>query len=443
MRVLCIYFLTGLDDKKQNAIEKMAEACLRFSPLIAIGHRAIFLEIGACRKLYSEESVSLRVQVLMQRFQCRVQVAIADDIPTALAFAKYGVSDKYDLPVEALKIYASPFRTHKSLDHVVSLLQRLGIYTLKDILIIPRQSIVTRLGKETLLALQAMDNAKLMPWPSWQPEEKIVETANISEEFQILDLQPLLFLFKNMLDRTLLRLRGRGQLLTSLEIGIEQEHFSTVREPKRVWKIDFAFPQGSAHGVFPILQDRLFPSLQKYPLEASVREISIRVVKSVAGSSKQRDLFSKREEELESFYSIVSRLIERLGRERTFVASPVESYYPERSWKKTWTEDSGSYASINVVMPDGLSYSQQVNERPLRVLKEAIELQKRDNFYLLGNRSWSVKESFGPERLSGEWWLNTSDVDRDYYRVLTESGEELWVYLHKTTGQFFLQGFFD
>jgi hypothetical protein len=94
-------------------------------------------------------------------------------------------------------------------------------------------------------------------------------------------------------------------------------------------------------------------------------------------------------------------------------------------------------------MPDGLTYSQQANERPLRVFKEAIELQRQDNFYFLGNRSWSVKESFGPERLNGEWWLNKNDIERDYYRVLTETGEELWVYLHKTTGQFFLQGFFD
>jgi hypothetical protein len=345
MRVLCIYFLSCIDEKKQNAIEEMAETCLRYSPLIAIGHRALFLEIGACRKLYSEESVSLRVQVLMQRLQCRVQVAVADDIPTALAFVKYGTNDKYDLPVEALKIYASPFRLHKSLDQVVSLLQKLGIYTPKDILIIPRQSIASRLGKETLLALQAMDNAKLMPWPRWQPQEKITETESIPEEHQILDLHPILVLFKNMLDKTLLRLRGRGHLLTSLEVSIEQEHFSIVKEPKRFWQIDFVFPQGSVHGVFPILQDRLLPNLEKYPLEASVREISIRVVKSVVGASKQRDFFSKRQEELESFYSIVSRLIERLGRERAFVASPVESYYPERSWKKKHGQKAQSLMS--------------------------------------------------------------------------------------------------
>jgi protein ImuB len=449
MRVLCVYFLSGID--KKSSLEKIAEACLRFSPLIAIGHRAIFLEIGACRKLYTEESVTLRMQILMQRFLCQTQVAIADDIPTSLAFAKYGVLDKDELPVESLKIYASPFRPQKSLDHVVTLLQRLGIYTLKDILIIPRNSISSRLGKDTLLALHAIDNAEQMPWPLWKPEEKIVETELIADEFHILDLEPLLFMFRSMLDKILLRLKGRAELLSEIEICIEQEQFSTVKEASRKWLIQFAFPQGSVHSVLPIVRDRLSTCLAKFALESSVRKIELRVVKSVRSFNKQRDFFTKREEELESFYSIVSRLIERLGRERTFVASPVESYYPERSWKKslddkelTETQDLLSKAtSINVLMPDGLTYNQGVNERPLRVLKQALALNKKDNFYSLGNRSWQVKESHGPERLSGEWWLKALDSDRDYYRVLTETGEELWVYLHKNTGQFYLQGFFD
>jgi protein ImuB len=454
MRVLCIYFLSGIE--KNNSLEKIAEACLRFSPLIAIGQRAIFLEIGACRKLYTEESVSLRIQILMQRFLCQVQVAIADDIPTALAFAKYGVLDKSELPVESLKLYASPFRPQKHLDSVVLLLQRLGIYTLKDILAIPRNSIPSHLGKDTSLALQSIDNAKLMPWPQWKLVEKIFESENISEEFHILDMEPLLFLLRSMLDKILLRLKGRAELLSTVEICIEQEQFSTVKEVKRKWQIDFAFPQGSVLSVLPIVRDRLNSSFEKLALESSVRRLEIRVLKSVRSFNKQRDFFSKREEELESFQSIVSRLIERLGRERTFVASPVESYYPERSWKKSLDEQAtanvvqstaakidSKFASINVLMPDGLTYCQEANERPLRVLKQALALQKRDNFYSLGNRCWQVKESYGPERLSGEWWLQTLDTQRDYYRVLTETGEELWVYLQKHTGQFFLQGFFD
>src|SRR6185312_14431277 len=100
MRVICIYIL-GEANKAEN-LEGLAEACLRLTPQVAIDKKFIFLEVGACKNLYSETSVQARIQILLKRFAMTARLAIADDIPTALALAQFQVASKEQLPVDAL-----------------------------------------------------------------------------------------------------------------------------------------------------------------------------------------------------------------------------------------------------------------------------------------------------------------------------------------------------
>jgi hypothetical protein len=60
-----------------------------------------------------------------------------------------------------------------------------------------------------------------------------------------------------------------------------------------------------------------------------------------------------------------------------------------------------------------------------------------------GRRSWHARDWEGPERLSGEWW--EEGFARDYYRVSTEEGRDLWVYSREgeDNGALWLQGYFD
>ncbi len=427
MRVACVYLT-----QPSPAVLEFAEACLRLTPQVAIGERAIFLEIGGCEKLYSEKTFSLRIQALLKRFMVSARVALANDIPTALALAKYQAATsaalcREDLPIEALQLYASPFKQTDSLAKVIGLMRALGLRTLEDALVLPRKQLASRFGKEAILALHYVDFAQSLPWPRFAPRAKIIEASEVDDAYLVRELEPILFLLRGLVDRALLRLRGQGKLVTAFEVRIFQENYSTVKQPKRSWSIELSFPVGSVLSLLSILRDRIEFALQREPLESAVTRVEVEIVNSVLGQGRQTDFFSKKEQEAESLQAVFARLTERLGEGRAFMAKAVESYVPERSWQKTYAESD----RLQIRLP----------LRPLRILKKPQEIQKIDNYFVHRNKKWKVSELLGPERLSGEWWMK--DQERDYYRVKTESGDELWVYSLSGAQQYYLHGVFD
>lgn len=416
MRVACVIL--------QKSLIPFAEACLRLSPQIMLGENWIFIEIGACRKLYSEDFFLKKLQVLLKRFGVVGKVAVADDIPTALGHAFYR---KQKLPIEALTFYASPLKMKEEMSSVIDTLKSLGIHTLEDFKKLPIKSLGNRFGRDAVTAFYHLENAKGILWNRFSLTEKIEESESIDESYELREFEPVSFLLRGMIDRILLRLRGRGQLVSILEFTIEQESYSTIKEPVRSWKFEFLFPQGSVFGVFPLLRERISSELQRKPLESPIRNLKLEIVKTSESFCRQTDFFSKKEETEENFRALLVKLSDRLGLEKIFYASPQESYIPERSWQKTLVEPQ----PIFIPLP----------ERPLRLLKNPQKLNQVDSYLIHHKRKWKMVECEGPERISGEWWK--FDEERDYFKILTDSGEELWVYVIPGQKELYLHGVFD
>lgn len=414
-----------LTDKAQR--ESLAEACFKFTPKVAVAGQFIFLDIQGCQKLYSEATLVQRIRVLLRRFQVEGVVSVANDLPTAKALSIYLVKRREDLPIEALQIYAHPFHEVRSLDRVTALMKSLGLSVISDVFKIPRRECASRFGKESLLALQSIEHAERWQWPQFLPTERVVEAKVVDESFLLRDLEPLVFVLRGLLDRLLLRLRAQGKNLQALSIKLTLEKNSLATEAERVWQIEFSFPLSSMLSLLAIVRDRLSFELQKHPLLSAVIGVEVVVERSVVSAGRQTDFFSKREEEKENFLEVVERLTQRLGEDRAFMAQAVESYVPERSWRKVRTESSG--------------FQFQLPLRPLRILKRPQEIVRKNDMLICQKRIWNVLEMTGPERISGEWWLN--DQERDYYRVRTDTNEELWVFTLVGEARFFLHGVFD
>jgi hypothetical protein len=77
----------------------------------------------------------------------------------------------------------------------------------------------------------------------------------------------------------------------------------------------------------------------------------------------------------------------------------------------------------------------------LRILRTPQKIQKLDNYFVFQKRRWQAIETIGPERLSGEWWLN--EQQRDYFRIRTKEGEDLWIFSLANNNDFYLHGIFD
>lgn len=443
-RVACVYF------NGTAPVSAFAEACYRFSPEIAIrDEEAVFIEIGKSRKLFREESLVLRLSSLAARFNCRARIAIADDAPTALAMARLNCADARKLPLEALSDYASPFRPFRNdpdlsrrVDELIKVLRMLGLATIGDFATLPPGTLASRFGKTGMELSFMIRQGLSAPWPRFTPAEKIEAKADLDDGGMIrpcATLDPLLFIAKGLIDPCMARLRGRGLRASAVELEFVLENYSTVKERRRKWRFDLPAPQGSVSGLMPILRDRLSYDLGQRSLPAPVVQVEFRVLETAPGHGAQRDFFTREELEAEEWDALVGRLGAKLGKERTFVARPVNRHLPERSWTRALQALAGlSYSRAGSRSEAMRTFSatllrDELPERPSRLLKTPQPLTRNGDVLLHAEkraRRWHIVEWQGPERLSGEWWLGPEHkgFSRDYYKVVTSSGEKLWVF---------------
>lgn len=420
MRVICI--LAGGDG---TVLSSLADHCWRWTPQIAVGQDALFLEIGKCEALYSERTILLRLKVLAERWERCWQVAVADDLPTALALARWRVA-KEALPVEALADYLSPFSPTTELAPMVKSLHRMGIHYLRDFLSLPRKKILSRFGKDALFAAQLVEDASHLPWPRWEPEERIQERVE-SETLQPLDnLEPLFFLMRTVIERVVGRLHGRGEAASRVEMRLILDRHSL--EPVRSFVLELPVPQTAASAFLQELRERCERELNRKPLESGLAAVEFEVLERAPGRWIQRDFFQRKEMEREQWESLLLRMQEKLGKDRFWYAEPVAHQRPEKTWKKSLRP------------PEDLGLP--IAARPTRLLRRPERLRRIEHF-LLGSdgKRWKVLKEEGSEILNGGWWA-LNPFWREYFRVIADGGEVLWIF-RTPGGEEWLHGFFD
>jgi protein ImuB len=145
--------------------------------------------------------------------------------------------------------------------------------------------------------------------------------------------------------------------------------------------------------------------------------------------------------------SLVDILANRVGGEKLYRFSPVESDVPERSVTKIAPASAATGKAWPLRLP-----------RPVRLLRkpELIETMALLPDHPPVSFSWRgvrrrVKRADGPERIFGEWWKRDAERDsvRDYFQVEDEQGERFWIFRagdgeHPETGaqSWYLHGIF-
>jgi protein ImuB len=405
-----------------SSLEKLralAEACLIFSPQVALGEEAVFVEISASRKLFSLEECLAQLGKILGDFGVEASVASAADPATAIAFARYRARTREALPVEALGDYLNPFAAHTF--SPAPLFRKLGVETLADFLRVPRAELASRFGREGLLAYEKILRAEEVAWPRFSPPEILAERADFDFAAQVNNLEPVLFLLRTILHRIFLRLNARRRKIVEFDLCFHLNRFSASEG--RVMEFRLPLPHSDPAALLALLRERMDREFQKKPLGDALEGITVTVLGTAPAFDTQREFFSKAEEEREAWASLVARLRERLGQDSSFLAVPAPRLLPEASWKKTLTQEAG----VVVKAP----------ARPLRMFKPT-PLERKGDRLRGAERSWVIVGFHGPELLSGEWWLE--EFRREYYRVETKT-EVLWIF--KSEAGLFLHGIFD
>lgn len=437
-RIACLWLGEIAPEK---SVQALAESCQRFTPMIALRQgEAIFLEIGKSRHLFSEESVTQRLLALAKRFGFQnAEVAIEDNAALAFAvvrhFGKSGMRWQM-LPLSALLELAAPFESdpdeQKIIRRLISLLTALGIRNIGEFCALPTQTLASRFGKEAVELSSRLQGRVPLSWPGFHPEPQIIEKIEQTAE----NLEGLVFVLRGLVDRAMARLRGRAQRASVIQVGFELERWSSSSR-KREWKVEFSLPQGSSVGILPILQEQLSFQLQREPLDAPVETVWFEILETVPGRGAQRDFFSQKEEQEEALESLFARLSQKLGENQAYVARPVDRYLPEKAYERS-NEFFSARIPSTAATPARPS---RLLKAPEPVLIRGRKLSKAGKVW--PEKIWEITQWEGPERISGEWWKE--GFDRDYYRIVTQEGERLWIFLKRDSEAptFFLHGYFD
>ncbi len=436
MRVACILF------SHEVKLAEFAETCFRFSPQIALREPdALFIEIGKCKTLYSEDRFLARVQVLLRRFNYQAQIEIADTLPKSLTFARHPQKeclprDFEELPLDALYDFGDPLRSdpiaQKSIRKMIEALERIGLKKIGDFRKLPTHQLPSRFGSLGLFCRQQMEEQAQFSWPHWTPPEILSEHSDLSPSEFCSHLEPLLFQAKELLDRVFSRLRGNCLRADRVQFSITLERHSRVKSPLRSWIFELILPQGSTHGFLPILQERLNRDLEVEPLESSVIAMKIDILSSSIGRDAQKNFFHSQEEHQEKMGSFFSQMEEFLGKGHVFWTAVNEHRFPEKSWNKLRNPQNPEEKKTNL--------DHRYPQRPTRIFQSPIPVTVIGNRIALKKRSLKIHRWSRVERISSDWINETPS--RNYYCVELEGGTTLWVFTDPSHHSF-IHGYYE
>lgn len=437
--VACIWF------EKSSPTGKLAELFLRWSPQISLRKdRAIFVEIGKCRQLYSEASFLARAQLLLRRCGHHARVCLGHEVTEALALAKFKKKSMDELPLEALFDFADPFdkdeALKKSVQVMIESFRDLGIEDLGHFKKIPIQDLIARFGLAGRHCHHRVHFKDSISWPLWKPVEVIFEKKEFPYFEFYGELDPILFELKVQFDHLFARLFSRKRKVTQLQIQITCEKVSTHPEFVRTLKFHFFTPQGSAKGMLRIAKERLHKEFEKRPLLSPIEAIETKVLASAPFEYGQKNIFHNDEDKSEELLSFHHQLVEVLGRENIFQAELLEDRRPEKSWKK-------NFDGLHESRPEFLNFSDLLPERATYLCRYPVRIEVTAGYVHIQKRRYRILHwNNQMEKISGGWFESPkanieNKFDRNYYQVELEDHKRITVF-EIPERQFFLHGYY-
>jgi len=447
-----------------KALQRWAE---KFSPLVAIESKtSLILDVTGCMNLFGGESNFLnKIEDECIYLKLTVKIGLADTIGAAWALARcdtqanpmYRTGDSIDQEARATRSRSytrnpekiSNFRLIKNLNSPnikiapagqtkkvlnplpISVLRlsekenadllRLGIRLIKDLEILPRGSIESRFGSNVLIRLdqafgrQPEPLSPLVPNIHFGVRTTFPEPIGLEEDIFTAIKQLL-----NSLKEKLIK-NGCGVERLKLQFYLCDHSIKTI-------EIVLSQPTSNMESIHNLIKLKL----QNIDLIFEIDCIRIYASEVEFLFLKQKDIYfnlenisDKNMKTGEGFHNLISRIGARIGLQNITRLVPAESNIPEKT-----------------VSIFSVAWSTPIMDWPNNFLERPIHLFKPE--YIISNcferppkkfrwRSCNFTTAYarGPERISPEWWLDDENWRtgvRDYWKVITISGEVLWLY---------------
>lgn len=429
-----------------RALEVLADWCVRFSPAVAVDEPdGLILEVSGSVGLWASEQALLDDLTLrFARAGIPVQAAIAETVGAAWAVTRWGGAQTPRVLVAAdtaQTLAALPIEALRLPPEACDDLVKLGLTLIGQLMAMPRAELARRFGPGVRLRLdQALGEAEeALRWrrapPPFFARLSFVEPISAPEDLQRVAHDAVAAISAK------LAAVGRGGRRFTLA-------FHRVDGRAETLTIGTALPSRDVKRIAKLF----LPKLETVDPGFGIEAATILAERDEPLAERQIALSDRRDPDAmgEGPEALVDRLVNRLGEDRVWRPSPVESWLPERAVAKA--APLGAPAA-EAWPPD--------RPRPIRLFRrpepiEATALIPDDppvQFRWRG-RSHKVRRAEGPERLAQEWWKKPADPGRadpvrvrDYYRVEDAEGRRFWIfrlglYAPGQTPRWFLHGLF-
>lgn len=429
----------------RDLLEKTADWCDRFTPLVAVDHpRGLLLDITGTDHLFGGEKAMLsfvRAKIGAQGFV--VQAAIAGSCLSASSLARHA-DGTIAPPGEDARILAPlPLAALECGDEIMRALRRAGLKTIAQVAARGRAELASRLGKDFVTRLDVMLGAEekplapRRPLPDFRAEQRFAEPV-ITKDAALASLHALATSLSGMLERD-----GQGLRL------LEAFFFRTDGKVERM-AVKAGTPLRDVAVMMRLLNEKLDALAD--PLDPG---FGFDVIRLEASRTEKTGIatasFDDNENARWQIAFLVDRLSARYGETRVQRFLAQDTHIPE-------TQSVAVPAQERDFESSWIRKRQEKDPplRPLRLLErpEEISVPVSDTpegpplRFRWRRAQFDVTRAEGPERIAMEWWKNHKLAPRDYFRVETRDGQRFWLYrdgLHRETGlhpRWYLQGIF-
>ena len=472
----------------RRVLATVAELTRRYAPVVGLDGMplpdSLLLDITGCGPLFGGEAGL--AELLLRDLKLagwRARIAIADtiagvwaithtehampevrrsaqapDSKTSRRSASRGVENgqQFELPIQVIppgmqqqEIARLPIAASRLPLKDLQILAHLGIRSIAQLLSLPREDLPSRLSNvavERVHQLLALTEELIVPLPESNP---VISVWN--SEFPATNFDDIRRVLQHLVESIAGQIEQRRVACSMLNCELTGTSGSKLLLSAGVVK-----PTQSAELMYEVLSLRL----ETLPLTEPVSVISMTVQTVPIPVSRQRDLFSPTEHirPQEELATLIARLSNRMGTpsvttvriqadpraEHTIALDPLITSAETNSKRVPQSE----HILQRLTEPDNAANPERTFLRPLRLLaipQQIAEHESEDHppvrISVLGQQRQIVELS-GPERIQTAWWTE-QPCHRDYFRAITETGSQLWIFRDLQNGNWYLHGLFD
>ncbi|CUH49745.1 DUF6504 family protein [Ruegeria atlantica] len=315
------------------------------------------------------------------------------------------------LPIAALRLE----------DQVVAQLNRLGLRRIGDLLGQPRASLARRFGRGLVMRLdQAMGSAPEPVSPARPPHHFAVRMTLPNPIGLIEDVMAAI---DRVLPTLCTKLEEKARGVRTLRLEAHR-----ADQAAEIIEVGLARPTYDKHRIRPLLEMKIDKIDAGYGIDM-LRLEAIQTepihARTVAGHAEARRVARARLEGNTAVDDLIGKLGARVGLDVITRQHPAASHIPEKTAQTlaaAWSEPARDWPAPSRPRPLQMWQPEPVMAAEAPDVPAAFRWRGRD---------WQLAQATGPERIAPEWWLddpNWRSGVRDYWVVVTEQGERLWLF---------------